>query len=121
MTKKSIFEYYPPQEVFEEAIKGIKRNFSLELTLIEKVRLKEYVIPIIKETENASAYDAFNPIGEVMSRFMVDYYGLPAELAMIHTTKPGPEFKVCMEGDFWELSEAFKQYLRLQQERAHLP
>jgi len=120
---KSIYDYYKPQEVFEKAKECIKRNFGLDLTLIEQLRLKEYVIPVLEELDQISrgSLENFNPFVEVEARFMMDYYGLPSALGSVEISNPGPEFRVFMKKGKWAISEEFKQYLKLKQQKYHLP
>jgi hypothetical protein len=110
--------YYDEHEVFEESRDCIRSTFGLELSLIEQCRLREYVQPILKERSRINAcinpLMAFDPVGEISTRFMIDYYGLPLDYAVAHTYwKKAPLLVHNKEG--------FENYLRILQERAHKP
>ena len=127
--RKSVREYYDKQDVFEESKKCINYVFGLELTLIEQVRLKESIDNIFDDLDKirdlndkknkgklvlgeANEYEA---TGEIITRFMMDYYGLPFDFARVHTSLP-------REVDLYRYhQEEFKEYMRLLQERMHLP
>lgn len=124
---KRIREYYPEKEVFEEAIEDIKVVFGLELSLIEKLRLKEYVSPVLdsldRMAQNAKprpsaspewAANSFHPVVEVVSRFMEDYYGLPSSYSCVSISNENVEL-------YSYNPESFKKYMRILQERFHKP
>jgi hypothetical protein len=117
-----------PRSIFEKSLKCIKITFGLDLSLIEKVRLKLLVNKTISDLESLAeqcekplafsslyVYGSFNPVGESVSRFMVKYYGLPVELANVHTSNPKEA------GLYSHHKNAFNEYLRRVQSRLHLP
>jgi hypothetical protein len=120
---KKARDYFPEHEVLEESIKQIKWTFGIELSLIEKVALKQYIGPALdgrdKITESpkhlpGNTYMLYDPIGEVITKFMIDYYELPFEYAMVHTR--------CYNAPIYTANrKEFQEYIRRIQERKHLP
>ena len=67
------------QEIFEKARRWIKVYCDLDLTLIELVRLKQYIPSTLEELakdDPKEIFPLFNSSIEVAYRFMKDYYGL---------------------------------------------
>ena len=111
--------HYDERKVFLRARAVIKKWFGIELTLIEQIRMKEYIPGIIKEREGINALQttsAFNPAAETVARFMTDYYGLHP----IYSTAPAGDWRqaypILVEHD-----KEFKELMKLKQERAHKP
>jgi hypothetical protein len=92
--------YYPEKKVFNRCEQLIKTHFGLDLTFIEKVKLKSY-IPIVLNgldliDRKKNSQDSYDPFQETISRFMFDYYGLEAEQSdMMHY--PGIERHLLQE------------------------
>ncbi len=110
--------HYVEQEVFEESRGCIRSTFGLELSLIEQCELKEYVRPILEERSKVNGFKnphaSFDPVGEIATRFMMDYYGLPLDYAVAHTDWKKAPF-------FVQNREEFELYMKILQERAHMP
>ena len=121
--KSKARDFYPEQDVFEKAVQQIKWTFGLDLSLVEKEALRKYVGPVLDgldamyPTMKALGEPRFyHPVGEAITRFMMDYYELPLEYAIIHTTCS------CGNVDLYiKDPEAFKEYLGIVQEKSHMP
>ena len=92
--------YYSEKKVFERCEQLIKTHFGLNLTLIERVKLKSYIPPVLDGLDlidrKKNAKDSYNPFQETVSRFMFDYYGLEAAQSdMMHY--PGIESHLLQE------------------------
>jgi hypothetical protein len=111
---------------FDQARKSIKNIFGLELTIIELMNLRqtirectpsdeefEIVKKLIMEGKSSGGY---NIAGEAITRFMMDYYGLPFGVSFTHTTGRYVETDIPYKN-----RKEFFQYLKILQERAHLP
>ncbi|MBT7706126.1 hypothetical protein HN747_01625 [archaeon] len=109
--KKSL---YNPNKVYKQALDQIGWSFGLELRIVEKSYLRRLIPGIIEEHDKIDGWKhphaTFNVVGESITRFMVDYYGLPVEYAVAHTDWKKAPFLV-------EFPEQFKEYMRRRQEQ----
>jgi hypothetical protein len=109
-------EFYPEKEVFDRAKECIHNTFGLELTIIEQAELKQYISPALDGLDaiktEGGARESYDPIGEVVTRFMCEYYELPFEVANMHTT-PYPEIYIKNKKEVME-------YFKIIQDRKHL-
>jgi hypothetical protein len=110
-------------EFAEGARKVIYDTYRLELTTIERARLKEYVRPVLEELSKArNKRDKFDPRLEISTRFMIDYYGLPLDYARVSFCGPAA---IC--DGFYEFLEydldknPLLRYVHHLQERFHMP
>lgn len=121
---KKVREYYPEKEVFEQSKKHIKWTFGLDLSIIEQVALKQYIAPVLDTLEGIcaenrakgiiGASNEYEPVAEVITQFMMDYYDLPFELAFVHTSGKNADL-------YNYHQKEFNEYLRRVQERKHMP
>jgi hypothetical protein len=104
------------RKILFEAIGIIEKTYGLRLTLIEKLELKQYVAPVINarsmESHIRAPHSAFDSASEVISRFLSEYYGLPAEYTNLWVTRSHAPL-------YMGNPEKFKEYMRLLQEREH--
>ena len=125
------YESYP--KVFTESKETIKRWFGLEISIIEQHHLKRIInktmddFDLIGNNLWSHCYSGYGMSEEATARFMNEIYGLPMELAgvyMIHladglngeTIDLDPLKKI-----YTKDPKKFKEYMRMQQEKAHLP
>ena len=99
------------QGVFEESQIYIKEIFGLDLTLIEKVRLRRHtldsIVQFAKGCENIE-HNSFYVAHEAASRFMSDCYGMPpVDRKFVYWTE--------------EFGDSFLEYMRRLQQRSHIP
>ena len=95
----------PDEKGIIERVEVERITINPELSLIELCRLKnDYVIPAINEglIGNLSYVEA-------AVRFLIDYYGIPAN---------DPRFVQQLDNEF---APKVREYLRLIQEKSHLP
>jgi len=94
------------QRIFEFELREAKMFFGIDLSLIEKVKLRSYVREACRENVDANLANYFNS-SEALSRLMAEYYGMPP-----------------LESDFVYWTEGlgqknFFEYMKLQQMDAH--
>jgi len=104
------------QHVCEEARDLIRDNYDLDLSIIERARLKEFAIPVLREygrvIERRQRGDlvawvehGFWPHAEVAARFMHQYYGIDIQSRFSQMN--------------W-FKQDFRDYLKLKQDQVHL-
>jgi hypothetical protein len=120
-------EVYDSREVFLDSRRCILSTFGLNLSLIEQVILKRYVESSLDSLDNvlelcdvhpsfSSEYvlNSFEPCCETVTNFMIDYYGLPFELAKVHTSVP-------LSAQLYSKNtQEFIEYLNILQDKMHL-
>jgi len=97
-------------KTYTKANEYVKYFFGLNLTLIEKVRLRHHVQEAL---ENLAKVDSqkylVNPEEEAVMGFLYDQFGIPFAYEPAMKTLKG------------YIDKPFCQYLQIQQERMHLP
>ncbi|OGN12306.1 MAG: hypothetical protein A3D48_04325 [Candidatus Yanofskybacteria bacterium RIFCSPHIGHO2_02_FULL_43_17] len=78
---------YDTSETIAESVECAEKTFGIELTFLEKMRMKQFVEPVLREklrvAQEHPPGDArgFDPVREVVARFMIMEYGLPLDYA----------------------------------------
>ncbi len=102
---------YDVQEVFRDARSALKNCFGLELTLIELVLLRHEAADSIRRLpENPMSKDIFHPYMDAVVAFLDKFYGIESGYAPVIDNLD----RLCTD-------EPFRQYLRIIQEKSHMP
>jgi len=105
-------------ETFLEARNQLKHTYGLDLTIIEQAALRREipnVISLSRETTGKTAW-GFDYVSESITRFLMNYYGLPANFTMVHTSESREG-----KATYLDNPENFKEFLRRKQIREHFP
>ena len=97
LCKKKTSEIYSLSEVLQNTRKNIKNIFGLDLTRVEQAGLKKIVLETFSDRDlfaqavdynpDRLANENFSPENESAVRFMMFYYDLPRQVAMIFCSK----------------------------------
>lgn len=103
------------QSEYKNILACTEHYFEIELSLIEKVALKYYLIETTQEPRPKDQLGGYNPGSEAIVRFMMRYYQLPAKVAKSFLY-PTLSINSCLSG---EARENIKNWLQVEQMRQH--
>ncbi|MDO8564125.1 MAG: hypothetical protein Q7R87_03900 [Nanoarchaeota archaeon] len=115
-------EIWSENEVYSEAVGQIKASYGLKLSLIERAELRRFIPQVLDARDAISLRGLlegkhhFEPIGEVVTRFMHDYYNLSWALANVHNSRSDGGVEL-----YTENNAEFKEFLQRLQFRKHNP
>jgi len=100
-----------------QLIRHTEHYFGIELSLIEKVALKNHLEQTSREVQPREYEQKFVPAEEAIVRFMADYYQMHPFLS-VSFLYPLRSSKSCLGS---EARESIKKWITIEQERQHRP
>jgi sensor domain CHASE-containing protein len=98
-------------------IQETEHYFGIELSIIEKLALKNYLKQTSREVQPKRDELRFVPAEEAIVRFMADYYQIPPQMS-VSFLYPIRSTKSCLD---LEARERIRKWIAIEQERQHKP